>query len=365
MKRFTLHILGLLVFFPTVSYAKSDTVRMSALERWAKHSFYVLPAVDYTPETSWTFGLSGANYFKIQGAKQTSSVTYYARYALNKQYSLNANTRLYIGEKAYVYTSLSVGKFPDYFYGIGNKEDLLLASPLAYAPMRLQIKAQPLWQIGRYWMMGPAFMMHYESMTHTPHRDLYPEFLMWGLGVTCLFDSRDNNFYPQKGTFFKALLLASEPTLGATTRVVQLQADLRQFVPINTCVLAFQFYADMLYQSENIPQLLPTIGGADVARGIRRGMWRDDVALALQAELRVPIWKCIKAAVFGNVADVYNWKNWEWTMPKIGYGAGIRLALNQAKVNIRFDVARNNYGDWKNFANPNTWNFYLTATEAF
>ena len=365
LKRLLQNILGLLLLFPQFTSAKNDSVHWTGGEWWAKHSFYVLPTIDYTPETDWTFGLAGANYFKVNKAQKTSAVTYAAQYALNRQYAINANTKLYWGKNNFLYASLSIGKFPDYFYGIGNQINALLPNPEMYDPIRLQLKLQPQWSVGQNWMMGPALFLHYEKTKVSSSTLLTPEFCLWGLGLVTSYDSRDNNFYPQHGTFFKTVITCTEPSFGATCRAVQLQTDLRHFISIDPCVLALQFYADMLYLSDTIPQILPTIGGSDIARGVRRGMWRDDMAVALQAELRIPIWKFIKAAVFGNVADVYNWKHWKWTTPKVGYGAGIRVGFNQAKVNIRLDVARNNYGDWKNFANPHTWHFYLTATEAF
>lgn len=354
----------MMICYPLFTQAKNDSIAWLKSEWWAKHSFYILPTIDYTPETDWTFGISGANYFKMSQANKTSSVTYYAKYALNRQYSVNANTKLYF-QNNYLYASCAVGRFPDYFFGMGNDINALLLKPELYDPIRVQVKLQPQWSVGKNWMIGPAFFLHYEHINKNSSTHLYPTFCQWGLGFVTTYDTRDNTFYPHKGTFFKALLLATEPTFGSTARSVQLQTDLRQFIPLHKCTLALQLYADMLYQSEKIPQMLPTIGGGDIARGVRRGMWRDDMAIALQAELRLPIWRFIKGAVFGSVADVYNWEQWQWGTPKIGYGAGLRVSFNQAKVNIRFDVARNNYGEWKNLGKPDTWSFYVTATEAF
>ena len=42
---------------------------------------------------------------------------------------------------------------------------------------------------------------------------------------------------------------------------------------------------------------------------------------------------------------------------KVAYGAGLRYRLNDARVHLRFDVAKNNYGE--------KLQFYITATEAF
>jgi hypothetical protein len=42
---------------------------------------------------------------------------------------------------------------------------------------------------------------------------------------------------------------------------------------------------------------------------------------------------------------------------KVAYGAGLRYQLNDARVHLRFDIAKNNYGE--------KLQFYITATEAF
>ena len=85
--------------------------------------------------------------------------------------------------------------------------------------------------------------------------------------------------------------------------------------------------------------------------------------MALQAEFRFPIWRFIRLHAFAGIGDVYNTDKWHWATPKVGYGLGLRFAINDAKVNIRLDIARNNiYKAW------NTWEsyaFYITATEAF
>ena len=66
--------------------------------------------------------------------------------------------------------------------------------------------------------------------------------------------------------------------------------------------------------------------------------------------------------MFAGAGDVYDYQHWQWSVPKIGYGLGLRLTINRAKINIRADVARNNIYPWQNI---NGYGFYLTATEAF
>jgi hypothetical protein len=145
----------------------------------------------------------------------------------------------------------------------------------------------------------------------------------------------------------------------------------RQYIPLGKdIVLAWQLKGQFLLPDLNLHithltlyPMLPRLGGQDGLRGINSDMFRDDIMMAFQAELRIPIWSIFRATVFAGVGDVYDFHNWHWEVPKVGYGVGLRAAINKAKVNIRFDVARSNVDPrWNNI---NAYSFYLTATEAF
>ena len=186
---------------------------------------------------------------------------------------------------------------------------------------------------------------------------------MWGLGAVVQYDSRDEIYYPSRGLFLKAVATAYLKPLGSTTTMGLITADLRQFLTLyRQLIFAWQLSAQVALGNDMPFQMLPTLGGQDLLRGVRRNMFRDDMAVALQAELRFPIWDALKGTVFAGVGDVYNLKAWHWAMPKVSYGAGLRVAFNAARVNIRFDVARTNVNpSWR----ADGWSFYLTCTEAF
>ena len=150
----------------------------------------------------------------------------------------------------------------------------------------------------------------------------------------------------------------ASPTFLTPNSSFLIQLDLRHYIPLyKELILAWNFRSEIAV-GNNVPfQLLPTIGGQDLVRGIRQNKFKNNTLFALQAELRIPIWRFLKAAVFGSIGDVYNYNNWHWATPKIGYGAGLRACIHQAKTNIRFDVARQNYS--------NDWSFYFTVKEAF
>ena len=348
-------------------FAQEDSLLVQTSTQ--KHTFYVVPTVNYQPETSWGFGIAGANYFKYNDEKRISNLSYSAEYTLKNQFSVSVYPKIYFPSSDwYLYANVGYKRYPNTFYGIGNSyEKSSLERKVSYNSNAFFLNAQPQYFLTEKWLIGVTFSMRWEKLIGN---SVFPEqirgvepYFIWGIGGVVSYDSRDNLFYPTKGVFFKTAFHYYEPYLGSSFRMGQFSAEFRQFVTLyKEFVFAWQAKTEMVFGE--VPfQLLPTFGGCDNMRGFRNGRWRDDLSIMLQAEFRLPIWRRLKAAVFGSIGDVYNWKDWNFVVPKIAYGAGLRLRLNKAKVNLRFDVARQNYDDWKNFRKG--WGFYFTASEAF
>lgn len=371
-------LLALLLCANVWAQTPADTLSVEKRSRWDSlldWKFMALPTVAYQPETRWAFGVAGAYYFNCAKQPKVSDIYFDAAYTLNKQWNVNALSTVYFGNDSrwFLYARVGFKRYPDYFYGIGNSGKSLLAARVDYTSDVVSLSAQPQCYITDHWIVGASLDFRWEKPTtaanidslaqHCSTTGLDRSFVMLGVGALVSYDSRDRQFYPQRGIFFKAVANYYEPYLGSTYRMGSVSADFRQFVPIyKELVFAWQLNTAWTFGREKPFQMLPTIGGLDVLRGIRRGQFRDDVAIALQAELRIPIWRFLKAAVFAGVGDVYNLENWQFATPKVGYGAGLRVAVNKAKVNVRFDVARNNQNTtWRR----DGWNFYLTIKEAF
>lgn len=350
----------------------NDSIKERKVSRWDSlfdWNFFAVPTISYQPETNWAFGLAGAYYFKLNEEK-TSDIGFDMAYTLNKQWNFNVLSTMYFGgnKRWFMYTNVGFKRYPDLFYGIGNHTNDLLQTPIHYSSDNVYLTAQPQYYITNHWIVGANVTLRWEQPSTNANLDsisalctttgLDKPFVMVGVGGIISYDSRDQQFYPSHGIFFKTVASYYEPYLGSTYRMGKISSEFRQFVPIyNDLIFAWQASTEWTFGSEKPFQLLPTLGGMDVVRGLRRGEWCDDVMMAVQTELRIPIWRFFKASIFGSIGDVYNLEHWQWSTPKIGYGAGIRVALNKAKVNVRFDVARQNY--------DNNWSYYLTIKEAF
>ncbi len=336
--------------------------------------FLMVPSISVTPETSWSFGVAGAYYFTAKGQNKLSDIGFDGAYTLNHQWNINVNSTVFFGgnNRWQLWTRVGYRNFPDYYYGIGNKKTKLLPEPVRYNSDNAYLTLQPQYYVDRHWSIGGNLVMYYDNA-----RTVFPvsnyglgsvyglneQLLMMGLGFIASYDSRDEIYYPAEGLFAKAILTYYESLLNPQYRMGKLNLDFRHYLTLYRQLLfVCQFRSEMTFGRAIPYQMRAVLGGMDLVRGIRRGMFSDDAYLALQAELRFPIWRIFSGTVFAGIGDVYNFSDWKWVMPKIGYGVGLRCAINKSKVNIRFDVARNNVNtSWK----KDGWSFYLTVKEAF
>lgn len=364
----------------TIVFALADTVVSDTLPsstKWQRFvdkvsdlHFLMVPSVSMSPETSWAFGAAGAYYFTAKGQNKLSDIGFDGAYTLNKQWNVNINSTVYFGgnNRWQLWTRMGYRKYPDYYYGIGNKKSNLLSDPVPYESGNAYLTVQPQYYIDKYWSVGGNIAVYYDNAKSKaalsePVYGLDEQLLMLGIGFIASYDSRDEVYYPSKGLFAKVIMTHYESPLCTQYRLGKLNIDFRQYVTLyKQLIFVYQFRSEMTL-GKSIPfQMRSILGGLDLVRGVRKGMFSDDAYFALQTELRIPIWKVIRGTVFFGVGDVYNFSHWEWTTPKIGYGIGLRVAINKSKVNIRFDVARNNVNTtWK----MEGWNFYLTMKEAF
>ena len=348
-----------------------------------------IPVVNYSPESTWEFGAAAQGYFRLPNQERTSIVQLDGTYSLRHQWYINAQGTLYFGARSaspawQLQFRAGYSDRPATYYGVyddphfaneGNTGIGMLRKGTPYQMQRAYLNLQAPISIGKDWSVGPMLDMlvaqyNIEGKYKTPS-----PLVQAAVGAVGVYDSRDNVFYPTQGVFAKLTAAAAwtnkvEIPEGQQAMINGLlTADIRHFVPLtDQIVFAWQLKTQMILSPLFISHLtmypmLPRLGGQDGLRGVNSDMFRDDIMMALQAELRLPIWSIFRAAVFAGIGDVYDYHNWHWEVPKVGYGIGLRAAINKAKVNIRFDVARSNVDPrWNNI---NAYSFYLTATEAF
>jgi len=336
----------------------------------SKRSLFIIPHASYQQETSVAPGIAYGYYFKSKDISRISSISGSAIYTFKNQFTFNITPKIFFqSSNWYLYSNLNVKNYPDYYFGIGNQSSGIKQS---FTSQNISLLLQPQYNITKHLLIGTSLSVRFEriltdSTFDAVKSDIFNQFGSDGwnpysqinVGIVAAFDSRDNQFYPQKGIFAKSFFTVAKAGWGSNYSLQEFSMDFRQFVPLfKSHVFAWQLYYNGIFGNNGIPfELRPTLGGRDVLRGFRQGMYRENVMILAQTEYRLPIYKRLKGAVFCSVGDVMNSSDYRIDKLKVAYGAGLRYRLNDARVHLRLDFAKNNYGD--------KLQFYITATEAF
>jgi outer membrane protein assembly factor BamA len=335
-----------------------------------KPSFFVIPYLNYQPETSWAPGLSGAYYFGSHDLSKISSLGANYSFSIKGQSMMNITPKIFFGNNHWMlYSNLSYRAFPDRFYGVGATKRTEYAT-YVYNTVAANVQLQYIWS-QRYYL--GMVIDHFSNLF--PSKDLETSDPMYvesvfsnveglyaythtAVGLVGAYDSRDNQFYPHGGSFLKLMATSSSKGILSDYSIGEVTVDYRKYwQPFAQHILGVQFLYDGLFSNGAIPfQLMSTLGGMDVMRGIRQGMYRDRQMMVLQVEYRLPVYKRLKAAVFTSAGDVYDKSVLPQSM-KFSGGVGLRYQYNKARVNIRLDVATSS-DDF----HPQ---IYFTASEAF
>ncbi|MDR0371686.1 MAG: BamA/TamA family outer membrane protein [Prevotellaceae bacterium] len=368
--KYTYPIFALLFYcfagvFPTHAQQKAEND-----SNIIKGSLLIVPFATYQEETSFAPGVSFACHFKSNDYGRISSLNGFATYTFRHQFVFQASPKIYFRDtKWFLYGHLSLRNYTDRFYGIGN-QPTDLKQP--YVAQTFGIDLQPQYETGKDLFVGPNICYEYEKIepgeSFSENRDvIFDNYGKTGwekpygrlaLGLAGMYNKRDNTFYTRKGYFAKLVYNVAVAGIGSTYTTHRLTADYRHFLPVfNSHTLAWQACINVVWGKEIPFSSLPTVGGSDFLRGFRQGVYRDNCMFVLQAEYRMPVYKRFKSVIFLSAGDVLNSGNAHIEKLKVSYGVGLRFRYNDAGAHLRFDVAKNNYGD--------DFQFYLTASEAF
>lgn len=358
----------------TPSSTDTGNNRWNALMNW---NFMAIPFAGYSPETDWQFGLTGVYFFKTAQNCSFSDINFNFCYTLNNQWIFNINSRLYFNNRIrwYLDSDIHTQRYPDRFFGIGNSGTRLLDKAASYISNSTYFEIKPNFHIINNFYIGAIFSFRYcdNVFQEQDYKTITSRYNVSGFGkefyikygATLFYDTRDYSYYPTKGLFIKTTITGYQPLLNAKNGSALIDIDFRHFIPIYK---GFLFAYNIRNQWSIGPtpsfEFMPTIGGQDMLRGVRQNIFKGNCLYVLNTEFRIPIWKFLKAAVFGSVGDVANIKQEPSTTPKIGYGIGLRANIHEARTNIRFDIARSAFaGTPQKYGNE--WSFYFTIKEAF
>ncbi len=189
-----------------------------------------------------------------------------------------------------------------------------------------------------------------------------------GIGPGLLFDTRDNILFPSRGVMADLSFKAHSRGIGSTSNFARYVADVATYHPLtNRTTLALNYVLSLTTGTAPF-SALSFLGGNKRGRGFYEGRYRDDNLAMLQAEVRQHVWWRLGVVAFGSVGVLgtsikgaaYQNEFLRLNQPKGTYGAGLRVRINNDKLNIRAD-----YGRGLPQTGTGSSGFYLTIGEAF
>ena len=335
-----------------------------------------VPALGYSPETDFYFGAVALFTFKPDSSlnTRTSNGKVEFNYTLKKQVILETGWNYFLPEeKWFSRGTIHYSKYPDVFYGIGDKTPD--SNEVTFSSHRFLVQVNFLKKIADRTFFGPAFRYgHYENIeyikgNHQVLTLLKPESYIGG-GLTLLCDTRNNLLNPTSG-FYGEITYTLNAFQSNTYQKFIL--DLRHYYafsfhqgsenprnPYNTIyphTLSFR----LLSEFTSVPAPFfdnPSPGGDIHVRGYLLGRYRDLNMITFQTEYRSPyIWRWAIAA-FGGISSLFhNTETINTNDLKPNYGLGIRfLTDRKEKINLRLDYA---------IGNNNQDGFYISFGESF
>jgi len=335
--RFIIALIALAYSLASLAHQKDSTRQVRVIP---------LPSVFYTPETTWGFGATVLGFYKSKDSStRKSNAQLFFDFTLMKQASFQSDFNIFTKKNNfYIKGSHNLSRFPEFFFGIGNKNissDRCLID-IAYFDAKLAL----------YHQLKPdvylGTVVHHQNLSSL-NKDIEQQnfsigemgYKSSGAGVALLLDKRNDLLNPSKGYYLETKLSKyfdrSHMTRGFSSHTL----DARYYRTFDRLVLNTNLYT--VHNTGIVPfRMMPFLGGPRFMRGYYAGRFRDNNLTFLQAEVRRKLFWRIGVAAFTGAGQVYNSLN-DFNINRFhyNYGAGLRLQLNKnSPTNIRFDYGR-------------------------
>jgi apolipoprotein N-acyltransferase len=357
-------LITVLPCFAQAQMANSDSTYNLQNRPVKKAKTVLFPAVSFAPETSLALGISAIHFYKTSADARLSQISANALYTFNRQFINEVSLLQYTAGNNYLLKAgFSFNKFPEKFYGIGNKATEENVQTITYNVFKADISLLKKVQNNTYTGIRYNYANYYNIHADNPASSMLDTLtggngsIQSGLGVELLYDSRDNTFNSTKGWYALFDAAWNNTLFGSGTNYFAFDADIRKYHKLNSgAVLAWQGMVKIKEGEVPFTQL-SYLGGGNIMRGFYAGRYRDNDLVAAQAEYRRPIWRNWGIVLFAGVGKVgkslddLHVKDMQHSL-----GFGFRRTISkQQKINLRMDVG---YGNGQ-------CNFYINIGEAF
>ncbi len=305
------------------------------------------PSLSYSPETDWSFGLALVLTKQDKDSEFVStSAQLDLKYTLNHQKIIDLDYyRVDRSERFIFFGSNSFYDYTDTYFSQKNPGDY---SSIRFTKIEFDNKAY--YKIYEDWRLGLIHRIQIIKMPEEVQNSLiykdqptgYQGGFTHGIGFGILNDQRTNTINPAIGASLLNLNVTSFNRItGSEFTFTRFDFDFRRYFKFfSKNILAIQTVA--IFNIGEPPfKLAGNIGGSRILRGYHNSKYFDRQMVAMQAELRAPVYNRIGIAAFLGIASVGTTiSSTFFESPKPAGGLGLRFQIDKnSRGNLRFDVA--------------------------
>ncbi|MBS1543139.1 MAG: BamA/TamA family outer membrane protein [Bacteroidetes bacterium] len=312
----------------------------------------LFPVLVKSPEYLWGAGVAGTYFFRLwqDSTTRTSNIKNVTFYTLRNQLVFASDGTIYFPhEKFILHILASFSHFPDRFWGIGNETPS--SNMESYSISQYNFYPRLLRRVFSDFYLGVTYEFQnvYDFTYNQDGTSLFDTQnvigryggKISGAGFLLTWDSRNNAFSSSKGLYVQYYSGFYRDTFGSDFNFTIRNLDIRKYFSLTRrTVLAFQL--NLVNTTSGTPvRDLASIGSSSYMRGYYDGRYADHTMVALQTELRIPIygrWGMTTFAGIGRVGSSLE-NALQFVNLKPSIGLGVRYALRpREKLNLRVDA---------------------------
>ena len=376
-----IYIKYLLTFSLSVMIASSSFAQKKILKKLFSNekdstrssSFLPLPALGYSQETGFEFGLVTLYSFftdRQDTLTRNSSITGVATYTTKKQVNFLLRTDYWTPQNRYHYLNdIRYKDFPFNFYGTGDRTTDANKQKVTQKLFRFSAEVEKKTGRASYTGITSNFENHRFDFNDELIDVVNQPFGKDGgkvlyLGLSQILDSRNSNTYPTSGAYIKLNYSYAPDFFGGDNYSgSQTKFDFRTFKAFNPeTVVGFNINYQTVQGSRAPFYLMPQLGNDQMMRGYYTGRYRDVNLLAAQAEFRYRFNPRFGVVGFVGGGTVYSNRNLKLSGLKPSLGGGFRYFFDVERgLSIRLDYG---VGEKQSMEKRQT-GFYISLGEAF
>ena len=350
----------LILSFHSYSFGQSDSTAYTSKDDFSISAF---PIVFYLPETKLAFGALGMTVFNIGKTKawRKSQVQLGLAYTLKKQFLLFIPYELYAKQNWKIAGEIGYYRYFYNYYGLGvNSIKNDLETYNANFPRFISsvlYKVKPNFLAGVQYRFDLFDIPNVGPLLSQNNPDGISGGRVSTIGLALSYDTRDDIFYPRKGTLINFNTEHAGNYTGANFNysTASLDATLYKTIFENQVLVG---NLSLGFSNGGLPYFnYFYLSSGKRGRGFNDRRFIDRNMSLAQLEYRFPIYKRFRGVAFASsgtlapsVEQLFSSKL------KTSYGLGLRFQLSKKQLNhLRLDVAHSAEG----------FQFYFTIGEAF